>query len=335
MAYVYRHIRLDKNEPFYIGVGEDRVGFIGKYARSKDKNQRNRYWRSIVNKTPYEIEILVDNLTWEKALEKEIEFISLHGRKDIGKGPLCNLTNGGEGNLGHIVTQDQLRKIRKKVVQCDLDGNVIKIWDYARQVIQIGFNHANVSKCCNGKINSAYGFRWHYFGENLNPIVQKLPKKTQKIDRSKFKKKIVQKTIKGDCIKIWPSSSDVQKEIGFLASNVSRGCSKGVIKYGYKWEYFDEKKEYELIDSPFDKKMSSRKKVVQKLKNGSILKIWDGVKELNQLTKFSISCIFKCCKGKRKAAYGYNWEYFDYNKQYEIQNLNIDFTQKLHCFSKN
>ena len=24
MAYVYRHIRLDKNEPFYIGIGSDK-----------------------------------------------------------------------------------------------------------------------------------------------------------------------------------------------------------------------------------------------------------------------------------------------------------------------
>ena len=23
MAYLYRHIRLDKNEPFYIGIGSD------------------------------------------------------------------------------------------------------------------------------------------------------------------------------------------------------------------------------------------------------------------------------------------------------------------------
>lgn len=32
MAYVYRHIRLDKNEPFYIGIGKDEGGkYIWKY----------------------------------------------------------------------------------------------------------------------------------------------------------------------------------------------------------------------------------------------------------------------------------------------------------------
>jgi hypothetical protein len=25
MIYLYRHIRLDKNEPFYIGIGEDKI----------------------------------------------------------------------------------------------------------------------------------------------------------------------------------------------------------------------------------------------------------------------------------------------------------------------
>ena len=34
MAYIYRHIRLDKNEPFYIGIGSD---VEGKYKRANRK----------------------------------------------------------------------------------------------------------------------------------------------------------------------------------------------------------------------------------------------------------------------------------------------------------
>jgi hypothetical protein len=32
MAYLYRHIRLDKNEPFYIGIGSDK-----QYKRAYNK----------------------------------------------------------------------------------------------------------------------------------------------------------------------------------------------------------------------------------------------------------------------------------------------------------
>jgi len=108
MAYVYRHIRLDKNEPFYIGIGSDK-----KYKRAYKKIQRNIFWNRIVNKTDYEVEILIDDLTWEEACEKEKEFISLYGRRDLKSGTLVNLTNGGEGMLGSIVKDETKIKLSK------------------------------------------------------------------------------------------------------------------------------------------------------------------------------------------------------------------------------
>jgi hypothetical protein len=68
MAYIYRHIRLDKNEPFYIGIGSDDNG---KFTRAKRKTYRSKFWTNIINKTEYEIEIIENNLTWEEAKERE------------------------------------------------------------------------------------------------------------------------------------------------------------------------------------------------------------------------------------------------------------------------
>lgn len=100
MAYVYRHIRLDKNIPFYIGIGSDDKG---KYKRAYDNGptSRNKYWNNIISKTEYDIEIILDNLTWDEACQKEIEFIALYKRKRDG-GTLANLTLGGEGQVGMI-----------------------------------------------------------------------------------------------------------------------------------------------------------------------------------------------------------------------------------------
>lgn len=50
MAYVYRHIRLDKNEPFYIGIGSDAT-----YKRANTKKGRNEIWKRIVCKTTYDV----------------------------------------------------------------------------------------------------------------------------------------------------------------------------------------------------------------------------------------------------------------------------------------
>ena len=94
MAIVYRHIRLDKNEPFYIGIGkfEKRAFFT---------HNRNKFWNNIISKTEYEVQILFDELTWEQACDKEKEFITLYGRKNNGTGILCNMTDGGDGKLGN------------------------------------------------------------------------------------------------------------------------------------------------------------------------------------------------------------------------------------------
>lgn len=105
MAYVYRHIRLDTNVPFYIGIGSDE-----NYKRSRNRVNRNEFWKKIVSKTKYKIEIIIDNLTYEEVLEKEKEFIKLYGRYNLKKGTLCNLTDGGDGTLGRkVIVSEETR----------------------------------------------------------------------------------------------------------------------------------------------------------------------------------------------------------------------------------
>jgi len=90
---LYRHIRLDKNEPFYIGIGNN-------IQRAYKKNGRNPIWQNIVKKTKYRVEIIFDNLDQYDAFQKEIEFISLYGRLINNSGTLANITIGGENLSG-------------------------------------------------------------------------------------------------------------------------------------------------------------------------------------------------------------------------------------------
>jgi hypothetical protein len=110
MAYLYRHIRLDKNEPFYIGIGSD-----NDYKRAYKKRGRSFRWKDIAYNTPYEVEILLDNLTWNEACSKEIEFIELYGRNDLKKGSLVNMTNGGEGSYGFKHTECSKQKLKTRL----------------------------------------------------------------------------------------------------------------------------------------------------------------------------------------------------------------------------
>jgi hypothetical protein len=90
---VYRHIRLDKNEPFYIGIGNSK-------ERAYRKDGRNPLWKKIVDKTNYKVQIIFDDLTKEEACNKEIELISLYGRIINGTGILSNITCGGDILIG-------------------------------------------------------------------------------------------------------------------------------------------------------------------------------------------------------------------------------------------
>jgi len=106
MGYVYRHIRHDTNEPFYIGIS---LKTDNKYKRAFSKQGRSDLWKRITNKTSYSVQIILDNLTEEETKEKEKEFIKIYGRIDLGTGTLCNFTSGGDGTLNFCPT-DEFRK---------------------------------------------------------------------------------------------------------------------------------------------------------------------------------------------------------------------------------
>lgn len=104
MAIVYRHIRVDKNEPFYIGIGKTE-------KRAYEKIKRNQFWHNVIAKTDYEVEILFDDLSWKEAGEKEKEFIKLYGKRDNNSGILVNISDGGDGSLGFRHTKEAKKKI--------------------------------------------------------------------------------------------------------------------------------------------------------------------------------------------------------------------------------
>lgn len=97
MSYVYRHIRLDTNEVFYVGIGSDDNG---KYKRAYNKYERSKFWKNVTSKTDYTVEIIIENLTREEACNKEIELIQHYGRRKLNKGSLVNFTLGGTATMG-------------------------------------------------------------------------------------------------------------------------------------------------------------------------------------------------------------------------------------------
>ena len=104
MAIVYKHIRLDNLDVFYIGIGKEK-------ERAYNKDKRNNLWKRIVKKHGYKVEIVTDNVTYDEAKMLEISLIKKYGRIDKKSGCLSNLTDGGDGCHNRIITAETRQKI--------------------------------------------------------------------------------------------------------------------------------------------------------------------------------------------------------------------------------
>jgi len=150
MAYVYRHIRLDKNEPFYIGIGSDMTN-----KRANERARRSEIWKKIVAKSEYEIEILMDGITFDEAKLKEIEFIKLYGRIDLGNGTLANLTDGGDGLINRIFTPEHRRKLSLSQIGRKLsEEQKDKLRKYRIGIPNSPEARLKISKANKGRINT-------------------------------------------------------------------------------------------------------------------------------------------------------------------------------------
>jgi hypothetical protein len=95
--YTYAYLREDRT-PYYIGKGK-RNRIYETHRRVKAPKNKSR------------IIFLKQNLTEEEAFKHEIYMIAVLGRKDNGTGILRNMTDGGEGVSGLIVTEEHRNKL--------------------------------------------------------------------------------------------------------------------------------------------------------------------------------------------------------------------------------
>jgi hypothetical protein len=200
MAYIYRHVRLDKNEPFYVGIGSDID-----YVRAYSTINRNKHWNNIINLTPYEVEIILEDLTWDEACQKEQEFIKIYGRKDLRLGSLCNLTEGGEGQYGRIASEETCNKI------------------------------SNSKK---GMVSVTLGKTW----KCKAPVSEETKKKIYTLERNKKiginqRKSVLQYDLQGNFIKKWESVTEARKETKISKiDKVARGEGKTAGKFIWKYK---------------------------------------------------------------------------------------------------
>lgn len=111
MYYIYMYLDLD-NIPFYVGKGKNGRYKVYMHLRKSDTNSFLKNKIRKVGEVNVKIQFLHRNLTEKEAFHWERYWIKYYGRRDLGTGTLCNLTDGGEiGPTGHKHTEEAKRKM--------------------------------------------------------------------------------------------------------------------------------------------------------------------------------------------------------------------------------
>lgn len=296
ICYLYRHIRLDNNEVFYIGVGMKNYecnGFISIYNRAfQKKKARNQFWRNIVAKTDYRVEILLESDDYRYILQKEKEFVKLYGRRDLGLGTLVNLTDGGDNDLNSI-------HICRKVYQFDLDFNFIREWYSAYHIRrELGTTLAGVYKCCHTKngFKIYKGFIWSYSKEII-PIEQGKAKR------------VLQFSLEGDYITTYSTPEEAAKILGISVSAIGYSTKNNKPSLGFQFKYVTCINYRDNIEASHPSYNTSG--VNQYDLEGNFIKYWSNIMEAASFVKTPHANIIKCLKYKRKSAAGFQWRYLN------------------------
>lgn len=99
-------------EPRYIGKG------YGYRLSTHRTNSHNKRLQRLFDDAKGELPVVVirDDLSEEDAFDLECRLIAVIGRKDMGRGPLFNRTDGGDGSSGSIRSRAAIESHRAKMI---------------------------------------------------------------------------------------------------------------------------------------------------------------------------------------------------------------------------
>lgn len=318
--YVYEWIRLDTNEPFYIGKGKG-----DRWRRLK--RDGNIHFNRIVSKIPVAVNILEDNLDEATAFEYEIFYINEY--REYGYN-LVNITDGGEG--AYNPNRNYWGKNNPNY------GNGEKI--------------TGVKNPFYGKRHSESTIKILKEKAKLRPPVsdetRKKISKALKGEKNPFfnvKGKDNHFSIKIICLddnKVFDSMNECCECYGLQSSAVSRVCSGEYYHTkGLHFMYYDEYLKCSEYD--ISKKINSSR--VRAIYCITTNKIFESALEAGEYYNTDNSGILKACKGKKKFSGkledGSNLVWMYYDEYVKSENKHIELLKSyihqgfVYCINNN
>lgn len=250
--YIYRHIRLDKNEVFYIGFGTKPKKYnlwTTEYGRAYKSSRFDRsvWWHKINKITEIQIDILFESDDYSVAEQKEIEFIALYGRADKGLGTLVNHTDGGKGTTSCIVSPE-IRAKRLKNLFLPKKTKVIFIYSnkgifikrfnsFKEAAIELNINEMTLRNYMPNR-NKTSDSKYRVFYEFLGEIIDCLPNRDLGAGK---RKKIKQLDALGNVVKVYNSVVEAAKELNCFDTSIRKALNGNRKKYkGYYWTFYED-----------------------------------------------------------------------------------------------
>lgn len=141
-------------EPFYIGLGKNKRMDCHLYEAkyNKMKSFKDNIILEILKNNIEPIRYkLYENITFYTSKRLEKYLIKLIGRRDLKKGTLVNLTDGGEGSINYIQSEKSISKMIKTIGDSrkgELNSNYGKIWSKEQKEKASLINKENHKHLC-------------------------------------------------------------------------------------------------------------------------------------------------------------------------------------------
>lgn len=231
----------------------------------------------------------------------EKHYIEKYGTFDGKRG--YNLTLGGEGTLGHYVSDECKRKIS--------EANTGNTWSEERKKA--------CSKRLSGSGNPMYG-RHHSDEMREKMSLERKgkplkPEQREKVTRAlletieKQKKPVRQYDLNGNLIATFSSAADAASSVGKGHSSITMCClGKRNTAHGYRWAFADEalRKNAEEVHKARPKNGTA---VIQTDMSGEEVSRYKSLTEAARIVHCNRNKIAACCRGERESYAGYVWRY--------------------------
>lgn len=314
MAYTVYKLTSPSNK-VYIGITCQSVE--KRWANGKGYKRCPAIYKAI-NKYGWENikkEILLENTTENEAKSLETMLIKLH--KSDNKKYGYNLTEGGDGTTGRILSEETKRRISEKN-----KGKIIseEQKEHLRQV-NLGKHHSEETKRKMSESRKGKKF------PNRKRVLSDADRKRLSDNFKGTNNPRARKVICLETLKVYDTLAQAREETG--ATKIT-DCCKHSYKHkssaGLHWEYYNERlsdSDYKdilkrLLEEEYNNKHKSPSEKNRRgtsercsvpvvcVETGVVFKSLEAVCQTYNISKANLC---NCCKGKRKTAGGFHWRY--------------------------